>query len=143
MLFRYNLIIYNYEVRRLNYHRQEILEQLIKLRAELKPDLVLVPSYNDIHQDHSTIAHEGVRAFKNINILGYELIWNNLRFETALFVKLDHENVELKCKALQQYVSQQGKDYMSAEFIEALARTRGVQIGCKYAEAFDAIRLVI
>ena len=65
-----NVIIYNYQVRKLNYARQEILEDLIKHRRELFPDLVLMPSLNDIHQDHATIAHEGLRAFKNTTILG-------------------------------------------------------------------------
>src|SRR5574344_1862196 len=37
-----NVIIYNYEVRKLNYARQEILEDLIKHRNDLKPDLVLM-----------------------------------------------------------------------------------------------------
>ena len=60
-----NVVIYDYPVRKLNYARQEILENLMKHRSEMLPDLVLMPSLNDIHQDHSTIAHEGLRAFKN------------------------------------------------------------------------------
>ena len=34
-----NLILYDYEVRTFNYRRQEILDDLIKLRTKLKPDL--------------------------------------------------------------------------------------------------------
>ena len=73
-----NLILYDYEVRRLNYSRQEILEDLITFKNKISPDLVLVPSLKDIHQDHFTIAQEALRAFKQTSILGYELIWNNL-----------------------------------------------------------------
>ena len=138
-----NVIIYNYEVRKLNYARQEILENLIKHRRELKPDLVLMPSLNDIHQDHSTIAQEGLRAFKNTSILGYELIWNNLTFDTTSFVKLDKKHIQAKCDALKEYKSQGSRDYMSEEFIFSLARTRGVQIGSQYAESFEVVRLVI
>lgn len=138
-----NLIIFNYEVRKLNYARQEILEDLIKHRKLLKPDLVLMPSLNDIHQDHSTIAQEGLRAFKNVTILGYELIWNNLSFDTTSFVKLEKKYIQSKCNALKEYQSQDGRDYMSEEFIFALAKTRGVQIGTKYAESFEVIRWVI
>ena len=36
-----------------------------------------MPTLKDIHQDHETISKEGLRAFKNTTILGYELIWNN------------------------------------------------------------------
>lgn len=136
------LLIYNYEVRKLNYARQEILEELIKLRRQINPDLILLPSLNDIHQDHTTVAQEGLRAFKQRTILGYELIWNNLNFSTSCFVKLTAEQVQRKCEALKEYASQQGRDYTSAEFIQSLAKTRGVQIGCEYAEAFEVIRLL-
>ena len=138
-----NVIIYNYEVRKLNYARQEILEDLIKHRNQLRPDLVLMPSLNDIHQDHSTIAQEGLRAFKNTTILGYELIWNNLHFDTTSFVKLDKKHIQAKSDALKEYKSQGIRDYMSEEFIFSLAKIRGVQIGTQYAESFEVIRLVI
>lgn len=138
-----NVFIYNYQVRKLNYVRQEILEDLIKHRQVLKPDLVLMPSLNDIHQDHSTIAQEGLRAFKNTTILGYELIWNNLTFNTTSFVKLNKKHIQAKCDALKEYKSQGKRDYMSEEFIFSLAKARGVQIGSEYAESFEVIRLVI
>jgi LmbE family N-acetylglucosaminyl deacetylase len=138
-----NLIIFNYEVRKLNYARQEILEDLINHRRILKPDLVLIPSLNDIHQDHSTVAQEGLRAFKNTTILGYELIWNNLTFNTTSFIKLDKKHIQSKCNALKEYKSQKGRDYMSEEFIFALAKTRGIQIGSQYAESFEVVRWVI
>ena len=138
-----NVNIYNYEVRKLNYARQEILEDLIKHRNELKPDLVLMPSLSDIHQDHSTIAQEGLRAFKNTTILGYELIWNNLTFNTTSFVTLDKKHVQSKCNALKEYKSQGKRNYMSEDFIFSLAKTRGVQIGSQYAESFEVIRWVI
>lgn len=137
-----NLLIYNYEVRKLNYVRQEILEELINLRRQINPDLVLLPSLNDIHQDHSTVAQEGLRAFKQTTILGYELIWNNLTFSTSCFVKLNKEHIEKKCRALKEYKSQQHRDYISEEFVKSLAKTRGVQIGSEYAEAFEVIRLI-
>lgn len=137
-----NLLVYNYEVRKLNYVRQEILEELIRLRKQIDPDLILLPSLNDIHQDHSTVAQEGLRAFKQRTILGYELIWNNLTFSTSCFVKLEEKHVQKKCDALKAYASQQHRDYISEEFVKSLARSRGVQIGCSYAEAFEVIRLI-
>jgi LmbE family N-acetylglucosaminyl deacetylase len=59
-----NLFIYSYEVRKLNYVRQEILEELIRLKSKISFDLIFMPSLHDIHQDHTTIANEGLRAFK-------------------------------------------------------------------------------
>lgn len=138
-----NLIVYDYQVRKLNYKRQEILESLIELKNNNNFDLVLLPSLKDIHQDHSTIANEGLRAFKRTTIFGYELIWNNLSFDTQCFVKLNKKNIEDKVNALKAYKSQGFRDYLSEEFIFSLAKTRGIQIGTKYAEAFEVIRLVI
>ena len=138
-----NLLIYNYEVRKLNYVRQEILEELIRLRKNIDPELILLPSLNDIHQDHSTVASEGLRAFKQKTILGYELIWNNLTFSTSCFVRLEQRHIQKKCDALKEYASQNHRDYLSTEFIKSLGRTRGVQIGCEFAEAFEVIRLIL
>jgi LmbE family N-acetylglucosaminyl deacetylase len=138
-----NLVIYNYQVRRLNYARQEILENLVQLRNTINPDLVFMPSLKDIHQDHTTVALEGLRAFKNKIILGYELIWNNLNFDTQCFIKLEKHHVEKKIASLKEYRSQQHRDYMSEDFIRSMARARGVQVGALYAEAFEIVRLVI
>ncbi|MBD65290.1 MAG: LmbE family protein [Halobacteriovoraceae bacterium] len=138
-----NLIVKRYKVRNLNYERQNILEDLIEVRKNHTFDLVLMPSLNDIHQDHQTISQEGLRAFKRSTILGYELIWNNLSFNTTSFVEIKKEHLDRKNNALREYKSQEHRDYMSAEFINSLARTRGVQIGVEYAEAFEVIRLVM
>ncbi len=75
-----NLFIYNYKVRRLSYHRQEILDDLIKVREKIKPNVVFIPTLHDLHQDHATVAQEGLRAFKQVTLLGYELPWNNIYF---------------------------------------------------------------
>lgn len=138
-----NLLIYNYEVRKLGYARQEILEELIRIKNTVHFDLVFIPSLHDIHQDHTTIAQEGVRAFKNTTLLGYELIWNNLTFNTQCFVKLAEKHIDAKVEALKEYESQGRRDYLSKEFIYALAKARGVQAGCAYAEAFEVIRLFL
>ena len=138
-----NVIIYKFPVRKLNYNRQEILENLITLRKEFDPDLIFIPSLNDVHQDHKTIAEEGLRAFKNKTILGYELIWNNLKFNNDCFIVLDKKNIDLKIQALNKYETQQNRAYMTKEFIYSLAIVRGVQISEKYAETFEVIRWII
>ena len=138
-----NLFVYKYTVRKLSYVRQEILEELVRLKQKLKPDLIFMPTLHDIHQDHSTVAIEGLRAFKNKTILAYELIWNNLTFKTSSFIKLEKHHIMKKIEALHEYKSQKDREYMSREFIFSLARTRGVQIGSEYAESFEVIRWVI
>lgn len=138
-----NLIILDYNVREFPAKRQEILDDIIKLRNKIKPDLVFTPSLNDIHQDHSAIAQESLRAFKNITILGYEEPWNNIEFQTRTFILLKKEHVEKKVKALYCYESQRHRTYLNSDFLFSLAKTRGVQIESEYAEAFEVVRWVI
>ncbi len=137
------LLLFKYQVRKLNYVRQEILDLLIKMRDDIKPDLVLLPSSKDFHQDHQTVTQEGIRAFKFCSILGYELIWNNLSFNTDCFIGLKEENLNKKIEALSAYKTQAQKKFMSADFIRALALVRGTQIGVAYAESFEVIRWIL
>ena len=138
-----NVIIYDFKVRELSYNRQEILEELVKIKKDICPDLVSLPSSNDLHQDHSTVSKEGIRAFKNTTILGYEIPWNNIEFQAESFIILSEENINTKVNVLDAYNSQKSKSYANEEFIRSLARTRGVQIGSRYAEAFEVIRWVM
>jgi LmbE family N-acetylglucosaminyl deacetylase len=138
-----NLIIYGFEVRKLNYVRQDVLEELIKLKNELDPDLVFLPSPGDLHQDHKTVAMEGLRAFKHTSILGYEVPWNNLTFNNQCFIKLEQRHIDLKVSALDAYNSQKTRYYATADFIYSLAKTRGVQVNAQYAEAFESIRWIL
>ncbi len=138
-----HLILKRFDVRTFNYHRQEILDILIQLREEIKPDTVLIPSLNDIHQDHKTIAEEALRAFKFINVLSYELPWNNLNFNTCAFEVLEENHVKTKVEALKKYQSQAHRPYANEEFLRSQVTMRGVQVSRKYAEVFEVIRTVM
>src|SRR3989339_391402 len=138
-----NLYILKYPVRKLSYHRQEILEDMVILNKNIEPDLVFTPSKFDVHQDHFTITQEAMRAFKFTSLLGYELPWNNYVFETTCFVHLEDRHVANKLESLKCYRSQIGRKYSSEEYIKGLAMTRGVQVGGRYAETFDDIRWII
>lgn len=138
-----HLSVYRYPVRYFPQHRQEILEDLIQIRREIEPDLVFLPTSDDIHQDHRVIYQEGVRAFKYKSVLGYELPWNNLTFTASAFVHLEKRHIQKKIAALRQYESQWHRSYWSEDFITSLARVRGTQAGVEYAEAFQVIRWTI
>ena len=136
-----NICQYTFEVREYKRDRQLILEELIKLKNELKPDLVFLPMLNDIHQDHCTISEEGIRAFKKSTILAYEIPWNNFSLENNLFIELTEEQLHNKIEALKAYRSQYFRSYASEEFIKSLAIVRGVQGKSRYAETFNIIRM--
>lgn len=138
-----NLTIHKFPVRDFPKFRQEILETLVSLREKLEPDLVLLPSLKDIHQDHHTIAEEGIRAFKNTSLLAYELPWNLFNFETSCLITLHPRHLDKKVKAIECYQSQKHRNYTSKEFIYGWARSSGVQINAEYAEAFEVVRWVI
>jgi N-acetylglucosamine malate deacetylase 1 len=136
-------VVLDFEVRHFPEARQSILDQMLELNATYRPDMVFLPSTNDTHQDHQTIAQEGFRAFKRTTMLGYEVPWNNLDFRTSCFVDLSDGFLERKISALQKYESQKHRTYADPDFIRSLAVTRGVQIGKRYAEAFEVVRWVI
>jgi N-acetylglucosamine malate deacetylase 1 len=135
--------LYAIPVRHFPEHRQQILEELVVLRREIRPDLVLLPSMNDVHQDHATVAREGVRAFKHATLLGYEHPQNAIQFHHACYVRLEERHLEAKVRLAGAYRSQQHRRYMSPEVIRSLATLRGLQIDHPAAEAFELIRLTI
>jgi N-acetylglucosamine malate deacetylase 1 len=134
--------VFNFSVRDFPEFRQPILEKMIELRSQIKPDLIFLPCSSDMHQDHNTIYNEGVRAFKHFNILGYEMPWNNFGFKSYVYVNLSREQIDKKIKALEIYKSQASKPYSSVEFVESLAKVRAIQIGKEYAESFEMIRFI-
>jgi len=138
-----NLVLFNYAVREFPANRQLILDDVLALKKEFKPDMVMLPSTCDTHQDHQVIVQEGFRAFKDITMIGYEVPRNNLDFSTNVFVTLTEKVLQLKLKSVGCYRSQMGRPSSSVEFYESLARIRGVQIGVEYAEVFEAIRWVM
>ena len=138
-----NLILYDFKVRKFPESRQEILEKMVILKKDINPDLIFVPSLNDIHQDHQVIAREGLRAFKRQSILGYEEPWNNIIFESRSFIQLEKRHMEKKIKALNCYQSQKRRNYLTEEAIWGIAKLRGTQLEGGYAEAFEVLRWII
>lgn len=138
-----NFRMYDIRVRHFPQFRQDILETLVALRRELEPDLVLLPSSSDIHQDHGTIAAEGIRAFKHSTVLGYELPMNTIAFQHACFVELEPRHMELKIRHAAAYVSQRHRQYMRSGFLESLATVRGLQMNVPTAEAFEVLRMIV
>ena len=138
-----NVEVCNFPVRHFPEYRQDVLEHFVRLNREYAPNVVLLPSSFDIHQDHSTVFKEGFRAFKYSSILGYELPQNLNSFVNSAFVTISEECLKQKIKALSSYESQASRSYSSPDYVRGLARVRGVQCDAMYAEAFEVIRLVI
>jgi LmbE family N-acetylglucosaminyl deacetylase len=132
-----HLRVFDFEVRTFPTLRQEILDQMILLNEEIKPDCVMMPALIDLHQDHKTVAEEGLRAFKRTTVLAYEIPWNNLNFAHQAYVRLEERHVEKKVEALACYASQQHRNYTREDYI------RGINVGCDFAEVFEVYRWII
>ena len=121
-----------------------------------KSDVVFIP-YPDRHIDHRVIFDASVVACRPVGdsfpkiVYSYETLsethWNvpgiEPQFCPEVFVDIS-DFIERKIQALNAYKSQLiNVDSRSVEACKSLARFRGSQNGCKYAEAFKVIRMII
>lgn len=135
-----NLHVMDFPVRNFDAHRQKILEAILDLKADFRPDAVLTPSLSDLHQDHQVIAMEGLRAFKKATVLAYEVPWNNIQFPANLFVKLSEADALRKLSAIAEYRSQADRGYSRPDYLLAHLRYRGTQVDTDFAETFEVTR---
>ncbi len=137
-----NIIIYDYPVRRFCEWRQDILDRMIELNTKIHPDCVFSTSPRDIHQDHSVIAYEAMRAYKKTTLFCYEVPWNNFEFHNQAYIGLEQRHVAKKVDAIKCYDTQKKRAYTSREFTYGQAKVHGVQVGVPYAEVFEVIRWI-
>src|SRR5699024_3383581 len=97
-----NIILFDFHIRKLKDYRLFILEELIIIRTAVKPDLVLIASSQYVHQDHQVVQKEGLRAFKNTSLLGYDLPWNHITFSAQAFIRIDYDDIDCKWSCLKE-----------------------------------------
>jgi LmbE family N-acetylglucosaminyl deacetylase len=131
---------FNFGRRTFDTHRQEILDTLIELKKRIKPDVVFIPDVADVHQDHQVLGYEGLRAFRDVDVITYIHPYNQLKIEHNYYVKITEDELMNKIKALSRYRSQLDRIYFKLECVKAIARFYGVQCESEYAEAFKIIR---
>ena len=137
-----NIHVYGYSVREFTYKRQEILEELVKLKTKYNPNIVFCPSLKDLHQDHHVIAEEVLRCFKQKSVMMFELSWNQLNFSPETFIEVNEFDLQAKLDAIGSYKTQARKDYVKRkeELFRGLAIKHGISINVEYAEAFEQPR---
>jgi N-acetylglucosamine malate deacetylase 1 len=136
------LTVHDFDVRTFPDRRQDILELLVAIWEDYRPDIVFQPSVHDVHQDHQTVAQEGLRAFKRTTILGYEIPWNNFDFSYGAYVALEERHLERKVAAVSCYASQQHRRYANEEYVWNLAKVHGTNVNRPFAEVFQVYRIV-
>jgi len=137
-----NDIIETFETRKFPDLRQEVLEYLLKLRREFKPEIIFCHSQNDIHQDHNVVTQEALRAYRGLTVLGFDVVRSSYNFFPHFFVDVTEQDVGKKIEALSQYKTYHDKYYFDAELLRATMIRHGALAERDFAEGFDILRVV-
>ena len=122
--------------------RQDILEYFLKLRKDFQPDIIVVHSKADVHQDHNTMTEEALRAFRGITLLGFDVLRSSYGFFPHFLVEVSAADVEAKLEALSQYNTYADKYYFERDLLRATMIRHGALAECPFAEGFDILRIV-
>lgn len=121
--------------------------------AEIRPEVVYVPSVVDVHSDHQIVHQASMSVLKAFSmkslgvrrILACEVVSETDAgaggFTPDVFVDVT-DHLERKIAIFANYVGQEHEEWLprTASSIRALARHRGATVGVEYAEAFHLIR---
>lgn len=141
-----NLINLGFETKNVPYSK-ETVEAINEIIDKYDIDVIYTHWYHDSHQDHRRTTQSVLSAGRYVkNILMYEPEYPAGRsysgFHNQYYVDIT-STFEIKMEALKQHKSQIkkfGNDFLGA--VEARARHRGYEIGNKYAECFEVLRLL-
>ena len=136
-----NIHNFNFPVREFPKYRQDILENMVELKKEINPELVLTTSTFDVHQDHEVVSRESIRAFRFTTLLGYEVPWNNLQFPNQVVIELSDRHIKNKLEAVDCYQSQKFRKYGNPQLFRKGAEIRGVKNRRDMVEIFEAIKI--
>ncbi|ABD13300.1 putative LmbE-like protein [Frankia casuarinae] len=122
-----------------------VKEVLLQIARQVTPDIVFAPALADAHQDHRVLGELAWQAFRGALILGYEIPkWEADRLSPSLYVPILEETVGAKLDHLKRHFrSQQDRAWFDDETFRATLRLRGVECGTRYAEAFDARKVML
>lgn len=137
-------------------HYETMNSKMNKIIKKVNPKTVFIP-FPDRHIDHRTVfdcamvnTRPNTKKYPNY-VLSYETLsethWNapyiEPNFVPDFFVNIN-KTIDSKLKALKCYKSQiKGNSSRSLLSVKALAKFRGSQNGCEYAEAFKLIRAIV
>ncbi len=137
-----SIILGTFETRRFPHYRQEILEFMVDLNHTFNPDIVFVHTKADIHQDHSTVTEEALRAFRGKTVLGFDVIRSSYGFFPHFLCEVTEEDVEKKIAALAEYKTYASKYYFDEKITRATLVRNGAIAERPYAEGFDILRII-
>jgi LmbE family N-acetylglucosaminyl deacetylase len=132
----------------------DIVKAILKVKEEIKPDIIFTHYENDLNIDHQITYQAVVTATRPMEdesvkeIYSFEVLssteWNYpLSFSPDLFFDIS-ETIKLKKEAMKQYNSElcQFPHPRSIEGIELNAKYHGLRVGKAYVEAFKTVRVI-
>lgn len=153
--FRYKVLYEKeYDSRLQQVDRSELIRRFEDVLHDERPQQVLIPEPS-YHQDHVTVYECGIAATRPLSRRGYTApfvatyeypgsAWSRSGRESELNYFVDTTGVhKLKLDAITVYErSQQGRDMVTREVVDAWARLRGEAVGLPFAEGFRVLRQV-
>lgn len=120
----------------------DVIEKIESVIKSVKPDRVYTHSIKDTHQDHRNAAYSTLVAARKVpEILAYESPSLYLNFQPNYYIDIS-DFIEKKVEALNFFATQNNKEYMKIEAIKGLAQFRGLMPQTRFAEAFEAIKVL-
>jgi LmbE family N-acetylglucosaminyl deacetylase len=123
----------------------QLVAQMDMLVNDMRPDLVVTHSANDLHWDHGLVHRATVSALRRwpCNLLAYVSSYEmNAQVSTRTigqcFADIS-ETIDKKIEAISAHGSQLAK--MDVDSTRDLARAMGRLAGVQYAEAYEVLRL--
>jgi N-acetylglucosamine malate deacetylase 1 len=136
-----------------NYVLNDLIGEFEKVITGIEPDQVYIP-YPSYNQDHRIVYDAALVALRHHDfnffvkkVLVYEqphvFLWDknhniNGGFIPNYFIPI---NINKKIKAY-KYMKTQVRDFRSPEILKSMAKLRGSQSNCDYAEAFQILRWI-
>ena len=125
---------------------RELIMAIEEVLKRVQPDIVLVNSPDDAHQDHRALANCVITACRYIKKVLFYHDYTSLHFIPDTFVDIGAV-LEKKKKMLALHFSQVSKQYPTGldmvESVSALAAYYGFMAKVKYAEGYKPLRYLI
>ena len=134
----------------------DIVRVIEKEKRDFQSQIIFTHHSGDLNIDHQKTSqavvtacrpmqHESTRAiisFETPSATEWAVSSGTGFFSPNFFVSVSKQNIEAKIKSMECYESERRKfpHPRSPEALETLARLRGIQAGCEFAEAFQIMR---
>lgn len=124
-------------------HSREVILKMEEAIKRISPDLVLLNSPEDVHQDHRALAQAGISATRYTKEVLFFEVPTTRSFDPGSFVDIT-KVIDRKMELLRVHASQLDRtrveDLSITESAMACAVFRGYQARVKHAEGFRSLR---